>query len=63
MNECAVNNGGCAHTCTNVDGAFECSCDAGFLLSDFDGLACEGTVDVYYFCLKVYSFFLFTFQM
>lgn len=39
-NECLVNNGGCEHTCTNTDGSYTCSCDAGYKLQN-DGHGCE----------------------
>lgn len=32
-NECRVNNGGCADTCQNSDGAFQCSCRSGYTLA------------------------------
>ena len=41
MDECATNNGGCAHICTNTDGSFVCSCRTGFTLAS-DGLGCNG---------------------
>ena len=27
MNECLKDNGGCAQTCTNTEGSFQCSCE------------------------------------
>ena len=39
--ECATNDGGCAHTCTNTEGSFVCSCNEGFTLNA-DGLGCTG---------------------
>merc|ERR1712142_47041 len=39
VDECAFNNGGCAHNCANVDGGFVCSCNAGFQLRE-DGASC-----------------------
>jgi hypothetical protein len=30
INECLINNGGCEHTCTNLDGSYMCSCNRGF---------------------------------
>ena len=41
FDECTVNNGGCEQTCTDNDGSFTCSCDAGYILSD-NGLSCSG---------------------
>ncbi|XP_013379695.1 fibrillin-1 [Lingula anatina] len=37
---CAVNNGGCSHTCTDADGGVKCSCSAGYVLGS-DGKTCE----------------------
>ena len=41
INECNTNNGGCEHTCTNVDGSNICSCDEGYTL-DSNGNSCTG---------------------
>ena len=41
IDECAVDNGGCDHTCSNKPGSFECQCKDGYLLSD-DGKLCNG---------------------
>lgn len=38
--ECSVNNGGCAQTCTNTEGSYVCSCDGGYKLQN-DGHGCE----------------------
>ena len=43
--ECATDNGGCAHTCTNTVGSFECSCNSGYSLAK-DGLGCQGAADL-----------------
>lgn len=34
QDECATNNGGCQHICTNTIGSYQCSCNNGFLLHD-----------------------------
>lgn len=41
INECATDNGGCDHTCTNTDGAFFCTCDDGYSTPDV-GFTCIG---------------------
>ena len=41
VNECATNNGGCAHICTDTEGSFICSCNSGFELAS-NGLSCNG---------------------
>ena len=41
IDECLDNNGGCNQGCTNVNGSYECSCDAGYFLSD-DQHTCVG---------------------
>ena len=36
IDECAIDDGGCSHNCTNMDGAFECGCPTGYTLgADF----------------------------
>lgn len=32
--ECATNNGGCQHICTNSVGSYQCSCNNGFILHE-----------------------------
>jgi len=41
IDECATNNGGCSAnaSCSNVQGSFSCSCNAGY---DGDGVDCAG---------------------
>ena len=41
IDECLDNNGGCNQGCTNVNGSYDCSCDAGYFLSD-DQRTCVG---------------------
>ena len=41
VDECATNNGGCDHYCTNTIGNFVCSCYPGFTL-DGDERTCLG---------------------
>ena len=41
VNECKMSNGGCDHVCTNNNGSFFCTCNAGFIL-DKDRLGCPG---------------------
>ncbi|XP_077996696.1 uncharacterized protein LOC144450005 [Glandiceps talaboti] len=40
INECAVDNGGCADICTNTVALFSCACGIGYTLNS-DGLACD----------------------
>lgn len=42
VNECASNNGGCAHECQNTRGSFACNCQEGYLLG-VDGKSCNPT--------------------
>ena len=46
MNDCNVNNGGCAQVCTNTQNSLECSCYVGYLL-DSDGISCIGMLICY----------------
>ena len=40
VNECAINNGGCAGTCVNLIGGYECQCASGYVLSN--NISCTG---------------------
>ena len=41
INECVIDNGVCAQTCTNTLGSFTCSCSSGYIL-DTDNRSCNG---------------------
>ena len=41
INECSVNNGGCAQNCINTNGSYHCECNVGFV-SVNDGTQCYG---------------------
>ncbi len=41
VDECALDNGGCAQLCTNNNRSFECSCIRGYTLA-VDNLDCSG---------------------
>ena len=41
VNECAANNGGCGHTCTNIVGSYSCACCTGYTLAS-DRRTCNG---------------------
>lgn len=41
VDECADNNGGCQHQCTDTVGGYECSCKDGYSI-DCDGHSCNG---------------------
>ena len=47
VDECQTDNGGCAQTCNNIDGSYECSCQDGYEL-DSDNHTCTG---MYYIML------------
>ena len=36
IDECAVDNGGCDHDCTNTPGSHMCQCDAGYEVHNFN---------------------------
>ena len=58
IDECAVNNGGCEHDCTNQNGGYTCGCQSGFQLDTNDLTSCSG-ITVFYSKDHVYSFPLF----
>ena len=37
IDECAYNNGYCDHSCVNVAGSYNCSCNYGYDLYTFNG--------------------------
>ena len=41
INECQTDNGGCAQTCNNIAGSYNCSCWDGFELTD-NNYTCVG---------------------
>ena len=41
INECASDNGGCDHTCTNTKGSYYCTCKSGYELHS-DEHSCNG---------------------
>ena len=44
IDECALpDNGGCDQTCSNFEGGYSCTCNAGYRLME-DDQGCEGTV-------------------
>ena len=45
INECQTDNGGCAQTCNNTDGSYQCFCWDGYELTS-DGYSCTG-IDCY----------------
>ena len=42
--QCAVNNGGCSHICTDINGGIQCSCETGFELES-DKTSCTGEMN------------------
>ena len=64
LNECHFNNGNCAHHCTNTDGSYYCTCNAGYQLST-DKHSCVGmyvsaslTLGILYHTLSVQYFYI-----
>lgn len=49
INECKMSNGGCEHVCTNNNGSFFCTCNAGFTLKN-DTLSCAGNLTTSILC-------------
>ena len=43
IDECLDDNGGCDQQCTNTDGSYDCSCDAGYSLGS-NNKACNGKI-------------------
>ena len=50
VNECETENGGCAHSCFNYEGGFNCSCDVGYVLSANES-DCIGKSNIPYTCV------------
>ena len=55
IDECSDDTHGCTFNCTNTNGSYVCSCDAGYQLNE-DGLQCDGmaSFNVVYFKKAVY---------
>ena len=51
IDDCAVNNGGCAQACQNTLGSFSCACMNGFQLSG-NGRNCSGKYSIVTLCFK-----------
>ena len=47
VNECAISNGGCAGTCVNLIGGYECQCPSGYVLSN--NISCTGKKPFLYY--------------
>ena len=59
INECATGNGGCAQTCTNTIGSYQCSCGTGYALNS-NGRVCDGKRMCV--CVFVHGMFFETFR-
>ena len=46
VNECSDGTHTCQQRCNNTHGAFQCSCDSGFVLRN-DGFSCRGECILY----------------
>ena len=51
MDECQINNGGCAQICVNTDGSFQCSCNSGYILAA-DNMGCDGKGEILHTVIK-----------
>ena len=51
VDECATDNGGCEHLCTNTNGSFYCTCNPGFQLRN--GVFCSGKKSFNQLCIFV----------
>lgn len=40
VDECSINDGGCSHLCTNLEGGFQCSCPLDYQLQS-NGVDCR----------------------
>lgn len=58
INECAANNGGCAHNCQNTVGSFRCSCRTGYTLSS-NGRSCNGKKELTYTLIVLHHWYCF----
>lgn len=63
VDECKQGTDRCAHTCTNTNGSFLCSCNNGYTLAG-DGKSCEGIMikymaDLYVYIMHLNGFFIF----
>ena len=47
IDECSLNNGGCAQTCLNTRGSFTCKCNKGYQVGNTDKNTCDGKGDAY----------------
>jgi hypothetical protein len=54
IDECAINNGGCSHTCQNTLGGSNCLCPPGFMLGN-DWKSCKGAQFSYNFIWCLYG--------
>ena len=55
IDECSNNQHDCDHICGNIVGAFNCSCQNGFILQP-DGRTCEGNkIYIHVYTLFVYQ--------
>ena len=53
VDDCAEDNGGCEHFCTDLIDGVECSCRDGYSLSE-NGISCVGKLEE---CKMYWSFF------
>ena len=59
INECQFNNGQCGHHCTNTDGSYYCTCNAGYRLTT-NKHSCVGMYVLLFICNCVMFLFFIT---
>ena len=54
INECLANNGSC-HSCSNTDGSYECYCNSGFRIVEYDDGVTKTCIGKWYYkCCNLY---------
>ena len=57
VNNCAFNNGGCDHICSNSTGSLQCSCRSGYQLAS-NGRSCSGMQISQAYMISIFAIYL-----